>query len=96
VEVDESRSILFIFKFLFTGKTGSNGGSSQGGSSSYVLYSVVVTFLILLVATNGFLFTKIWALEKLAEQLSKNSPSASAGYSACMAASNMADLRVLT
>lgn len=55
---------------------------------SAVFYVVLVS-LILLLCTNGFLFSKIWALEQLADELARHPPS-------CLSAANMADLRVLT
>lgn len=62
--------------------------STPSGGCSAVFYVVLVS-LILLLCTNGFLFSKIWALEQLAEELARHPPS-------CLSAANMADLRVLT
>ena len=68
--------------------TPSSSGSTPPGGCSAVFYVVLVS-LILLLCTNGFLFSKIWALEQLAEELARHPPS-------CLSAANMADLRVLT
>ncbi|KZS06823.1 Uncharacterized protein APZ42_029342 [Daphnia magna] len=65
-----------------------SSASSPPGGCSAVFYVVLVS-LILLLCTNGFLFSKIWALEQLAEELARHPPS-------CLSAANMADLRVLT
>ncbi|XP_046446715.1 protein Aster-A-like isoform X3 [Daphnia pulex] len=68
--------------------TPSSSGSTPPGGCSAVFYVVLVS-LVLLLCTNGFLFSKIWALEQLAEELARHPPS-------CLSAANMADLRVLT
>ncbi|KAI9566047.1 hypothetical protein GHT06_009847 [Daphnia sinensis] len=65
-----------------------SSSSTPPGGCSAVFYVVLVS-LILLLCTNGFLFSKIWALEQLAEELARHPPS-------CLSAANMADLRVLT
>ncbi|XP_059352957.1 protein Aster-B-like isoform X2 [Daphnia carinata] len=65
-----------------------SSSTSPSGGCSAVFYVVLVS-LILLLCTNGFLFSKIWALEQLAEELARHPPS-------CLSAANMADLRVLT
>lgn len=61
--------------------------------SSFLLYSTLLVSFLVLVATNGYLYTKIWELEELSQELSKTSAGSSA---ACLAASNLADLRALT
>lgn len=68
--------------------TSSLSSPSPSTGRSAVFYVVLVSLLLLL-CTNGFLFSKIWALEQLAEELARHPPS-------CLSAANMADLRVLT
>ena len=79
---------------MLTSSASSNSSSSPHSSSSSssgrsAVFYVVLVSLALLLCTNGFLFSKIWALEQLAEELARHPPS-------CLSAANMADLRVLT
>lgn len=80
----------------FSSVASSSSSSPTNYSSSISILTVIFISLVLLLCTNGFLFSKIWALERLADQLAA-SASTSASSSCLGGGSNsLTDLRVLT
>ena len=76
----------------------SSSSPTNSSSSSISILTVIFISLVLLLCTNGFLFSKIWALERLADQLAASastSPSSSCPGGGG-GSNSLTDLRVLT